>query len=57
LVHTQVAVAQGRISTQAIVDAIGGMPRGIPGGLAPACGLTLVEVTYPVVKDLPVKTD
>lgn len=57
LVHTQVAVGQGRISAQAIVDALGGMPRGIPGGLAPANGLTLVEVTYPVVTDLPVKTD
>lgn len=57
LVHTQVAVGQGRLSAQAIVDALSGMPRGIPGGLAPACGLTLVEVTYPVVKDLPVKTD
>ncbi len=57
LVHTQVAIGQGRISVQAIADALGGMPRGIPGGLAPACGLTLVEVTYPVVKDLPVKTD
>lgn len=64
LVHTQVAVGQGRLSAQAIVDALSGKPphdsgagRGIPGGLAPACGLTLVEVTYPVVKDLPVKTD
>jgi tRNA pseudouridine38-40 synthase len=48
LVHVQVAVAQGRASVQAIVDALNGKPQGIPGGLAPANGLTLVEVTYPV---------
>jgi len=31
-----------------IADALEGRPRGVPGGLAPANGLTLVEVTYPV---------
>lgn len=48
LVHVQVAVGQGRTSVQAIIDALNGKPQGIPGGLAPANGLTLVEVTYPV---------
>jgi tRNA pseudouridine38-40 synthase len=49
LVHVQVAVAQGRVSVQTIVDALDDKPQGIPGGIAPANGLTLVEVTYPVV--------
>ena len=49
LVHVQVAVGQGRLSAQAIVDALAGRPQGIPGGLAPAHGLSLVEVTYPVL--------
>jgi tRNA pseudouridine38-40 synthase len=57
LVHVQVAVGQGRLSAQAIADALNGIPRGIPGGLAPANGLTLVEVSYPVVQDLSVETD
>ena len=48
LVHVQVAAGQGRTSVQAIVDALNGKPQGIPGGLAPANGLTLVEVIYPV---------
>ena len=56
LVHVQVAVGQGRVSAQVIADALEGRPprkyigagSGIPGGLAPANGLTLVEVTYPV---------
>jgi tRNA pseudouridine38-40 synthase len=47
LVHIQVAVGQGRISAQVIADALEGRPQGIPGGLAPANGLTLVEVFYP----------
>lgn len=59
LVHVQVAVGQGRVTAQAIADALEGKPphsyigagRGIPGGLAPANGLTLVEVTYPVATD------
>jgi tRNA pseudouridine38-40 synthase len=47
LVHVQVAVGQGRISAQAIADALVGNPQGVPGGIAPPNGLTLVEVTYP----------
>ena len=47
LVHIQVAVGQGRAEAQVIADALEGRPRGVPGGLAPANGLTLVEVTYP----------
>lgn len=57
LVHTQIAVGQGRFSIQAVADALLGVSRRIPGGIAPANGLTLVEVTYPVVKDLSAKTD
>jgi tRNA pseudouridine38-40 synthase len=48
LVHVQVAVGQGRLSVQGIADALEGRPKGIPGGLAPANGLALIEVTYPV---------
>jgi tRNA pseudouridine38-40 synthase len=48
LVHIQVAVGQGRVPTRVIADALVGRPRGIPGGLAPAHGLSLIEVTYPV---------
>lgn len=51
LVHVQVAVAQGRSSVQVIANALEGKPQGVPGGLAPANGLTLVEVIYPVVTD------
>jgi tRNA pseudouridine38-40 synthase len=47
LVHVQVAVGQGRVPPQVIADALEGRPQGIPGGLAPAHGLRLVEVTYP----------
>jgi tRNA pseudouridine38-40 synthase len=46
LVHVQVAVGQGRVSAQVIADALEGWPQGVPGGLAPANGLTLVEVFY-----------
>jgi tRNA pseudouridine38-40 synthase len=46
LAHVQVAVGQGRLSAQAVADALEGKPEGIPGGLAPSNGLTLVEVTY-----------
>lgn len=49
LVHVQVAVAQGRLSAQVIANALAGTKNEIPAGLAPAKGLTLVEVTYPVV--------
>jgi tRNA pseudouridine38-40 synthase len=59
LVHVQVAVGQGRLSAQGITAALEGRPPrkytgagwGIPGGLAPANGLTLIEVTYPVATD------
>jgi tRNA pseudouridine38-40 synthase len=56
LVFVQVAVAQGKISADAIAhslvkgDAAGKRsetPVAVPAGLAPAHGLTLVEVTYP----------
>jgi tRNA pseudouridine38-40 synthase len=46
LVHVQVAVGQGRVPAQVIADALEGRPQGVPGGLAPANGLTLVKVFY-----------
>ena len=51
LVFVQVAVAQGKVSSEAIANALAKpVPAGarseIPAGLAPAHGLTLVEVTY-----------
>jgi tRNA pseudouridine38-40 synthase len=60
LVHVQVAVGQGKLSAQNIAEALEGKPprkyigagAGIPGGLAPAHGLTLIEVTYSVMPDL-----
>jgi len=51
MVYVQVAVAQGRIPIQAIRDALAGIGR-LPAGLAPACGLTLMEVSYPPFDDL-----
>ncbi len=47
LVHTQVLIAQGKLTAQVISDAFEDRPRVLPGGIAPAHGLTLVEVTYP----------
>ena len=52
LVFVQVAVAQGKISVEAVAGSLAGqagaMERSeLPSGLAPAHGLTLVEVTYP----------
>ena len=52
LVFIQVAVAQGKISVEAIAHSLAGQADGterseLPSGLAPAHGLTLVEVTYP----------
>jgi tRNA pseudouridine38-40 synthase len=52
LVFVQMAVAQGKVSAEAIADALANpAPAGtrteLPAGLAPAHGLTLVEVTYP----------
>ena len=51
MVFVQVFVAQGRLPAEAIADALAGQssvkPRsGLPSGLAPAHGLTLVEVEY-----------
>ncbi len=51
LVFVQVAVAQGKFSADAIAcslaePALAGKRSEIPAGLAPAHGLTLVEVTY-----------
>jgi tRNA pseudouridine38-40 synthase len=51
LVLVQVAVAQGKVLAQAVARSLAEpVPAGkrseIPAGLAPAHGLTLVEVTY-----------
>jgi hypothetical protein len=51
MVFVQVAVAQGKVPAEAIADALAGQASaerrsGLPSGLAPAHGLTLVEVTY-----------
>jgi tRNA pseudouridine38-40 synthase len=53
LVFVQVAVAQGKTSAEAVARSLAEpVPAGkrseIPAGLAPAHGLTLVEVTYPL---------
>jgi tRNA pseudouridine38-40 synthase len=52
LVFVQVAVAQGKVSVEAVARSLAGQARELerselPSGLAPAHGLTLVEVTYP----------
>ncbi|RME89414.1 MAG: tRNA pseudouridine(38-40) synthase TruA [Anaerolineae bacterium] len=54
MVAAQVAVAQGRLPAESIARALADPARvrersekGLGGGLAPACGLTLVEVVYP----------
>ena len=51
MVFVQVAVAQGKVPAEAIADALAGQASaeersGLPSGLAPAHGLTLIEVTY-----------
>jgi tRNA pseudouridine38-40 synthase len=48
LVYVQVAVAQGRCSTEAVIRALdpGAGPSQLPAGLAPAYGLELVQVEY-----------
>ena len=51
MVFIQVTVAQGKLPAEAIVEALaeqvsGKQHSGLPSGLAPAHGLTLVEVTY-----------
>ena len=57
LVFVQVAVAQGKVSADAVARSLAKqVPAGkrseIPAGLAPAHGLTLVEVTYPPVESI-----
>jgi len=47
MVYIQVAVGQGKVPAEVIVDLLEGRIRVVPAGLAPANGLTLVEVTYP----------
>jgi tRNA pseudouridine38-40 synthase len=48
LVFVQVAVAQGKVSADAITGSLGDQSsvQNLPAGLAPAHGLTLVEVAY-----------
>jgi tRNA pseudouridine38-40 synthase len=57
LVYVQIAVGQGRLQMETLVQALGNDPglggenrdeahSRIPASLAPACGLTLVEVNY-----------
>jgi tRNA pseudouridine38-40 synthase len=51
LVFVQVAVAQGKVSTAAVARSLAGQVSAgkrneLPAGLAPAHGLTLVEVAY-----------
>jgi tRNA pseudouridine38-40 synthase len=52
LVFVQVAVAQGKVSVDSVAGSLAEQVEdrersGLPSGLAPAHGLTLVEVTYP----------
>ncbi|PWH15328.1 MAG: tRNA pseudouridine(38-40) synthase TruA [Anaerolineae bacterium] len=48
MVYLQVAVGQGKLAAQAIADVLASKPGIVlPAGLAPAHGLTLLEVTYP----------
>ena len=47
LVFVQVAVGQGKFPAQVVADMLSGSNSLVPAGLAPANGLTLVEVTYP----------
>lgn len=52
LVFVQVAVAQGKISVEAVAGSLAGQAEveersALPAGLAPAHGLTLLEVHYP----------
>jgi tRNA pseudouridine38-40 synthase len=56
LVFVQVAVAQGKVPAEAIARSLADPAEGrkrseIPAGLAPAHGLTLVEVTYPSIRE------
>ncbi len=46
LVFVQMAVAQGKYPVQGIAEMLAGTAQVVPVGLAPANGLSLVEVTY-----------
>ncbi len=48
LVFVQVAVAQGKVPAETIASALAKQVSAVPAGLAPAHGLTLVEVAYPM---------
>jgi tRNA pseudouridine38-40 synthase len=50
MVFVQVAAAQGRLSPRLIQAALAEKQR-LPAGLAPACGLTLMSVSYPGLDD------
>jgi tRNA pseudouridine38-40 synthase len=55
LVFVQVAAAQGKVSADAIANALvnpapAGTRTELPAGLAPAHGLTLIEVTFPSIE-------
>jgi tRNA pseudouridine38-40 synthase len=57
LVFVQVVVAQGKASAEAVARALAkqepaGKRSELPAGLAPAHGLTLVEVTYPHMESM-----
>lgn len=47
MVYLQAAIGQGKLPVQAVADLLAGQARSVPAGLAPARGLTLVEVIYP----------
>lgn len=49
IVHAQVAVGQGRILKEDLLQALENQTN-LPSGLAPAHGLTLVEVSYDVLE-------
>ncbi|GAB4493641.1 MAG: tRNA pseudouridine(38-40) synthase TruA [Anaerolineales bacterium] len=47
VVYLQAVVGQAKLPAQAMADLLESRPRVVPAGLAPAHGLTLVEVIYP----------
>jgi len=51
MVYVQVAAAQSRLGVDGVIAALEGRNE-LPAGLAPACGLTLMEVIYPSFDDL-----
>jgi tRNA pseudouridine38-40 synthase len=54
LVFVQVAVAQGKVSAETIARSLAKQVSAerLPAGLAPAHGLTLIEVAYPVIESM-----